>query len=511
MIVICGKPISHGIGIGKLVIYEQLKKDISKQAKSQEEARRFYKARECVSRKLEDLQQETSKMADGSSAAIFEAHRMLLDDALLEEQVVNEIQTKGSSAEDAIRSVFDEHAKNLACVEDTYMQERAADIRDVCKQLLMVLSSTESDEMELETGAIVFAEEFYPSDILTFAKQKVSGFISSKNTPLSHAAILAKAMNIPMVTGIILPDEEKKVGKQVGLDAITGEIYFEPDAETVQRLLRKQCEEQQKVQELEGYQGLEDATISGHGISICANANSLDEIDQAVLYDVKGIGLLRSEFFWMQSETAPTEEEQFQVYKEAVLRTKGRSVVIRTFDFSEDKEPFFLKKEERKTEFLQRLLESQLRAICRATQYGDVKILFPMIHSAKEGKEKKELALRIYDAVFAQNRAISSVVEIGFMLETKTAIQDSDKLAKVGEFFKIGTNDLTRQNPIEDVLQMVQVAIENVHAEGKPIGVCGEIASDISLTEMFVQWGVDELSVPPTKVLQLRKRIREIE
>lgn len=512
MIVECGQPISEGVGIGELVIYEQFKTNALKQTKtSEEEAGRFYSAIERVNGNLKQLQQETCEMADEESAAVFEAHWMLLQDVVLQEQVLNDIQSNGSSAEDAIQSVFQGYAQSLARVEDTYIQERAADIRDICKQLLMALSEAEGCLEQLEQGVIVAAKEFYPSDIITFARRKVSGLIAGANTALSHAAILARTMNIPMVTGVELPSREAVTGTRVGLDGSTGEVYVDPDEATIRHLLERQCEEARIVQELEEYKWLEDETFRGHGISICANANSLDEIDQAVLYDAKGIGLLRSEFLWMQSETAPTEEEQFQVYKEAALRMKGRSVVIRTFDFSEDKEPFFLKKESRKTESLQQLLESQLRAIYRVSCYGDIKILFPMVHSEEEGRAMKELALQKQKELGVQTGENGVFPEIGFMLETKAAIQDSVKLAKLGDFFKLGTNDLTRQNPSEDVMQMIEVAIANVHAEGKPIGICGEMAADMSLTDKFIQMGVDELSVSPSKVLKLRKRIREIE
>ena len=467
---------------------------------------------------------------------IFEIHQMMLEDLDYVESIVNIITSQEVNAEYAVATTADNFAAMFAAMDDAYMQGRAADVKDVSERLIQVLSDQNSASMEMNEPVIIAADDLVPSETVQLDKEKVLSFITMYGSANSHTAILARTMNIPAVIGIGEDLKKEYDGKEAIVDGMEGVIYIDPDKETFTRMREKQKEDQEQKTLLEQLKGKENITKSGQKVMVYANIGNLSDVGAVLKNDAGGIGLFRSEFLYLESETFPTEEEQFKVYKQVAENMAGKRVIIRTLDIGADKQVdyFGLDKEEnpalgyraiRICLTRQEIFKTQLRALYRASAYGQIAIMFPMIISVDEVKQIKKIIEEVKQELREEGIDFRENVELGVMIETPAAVMVSRDLAKEVDFFSVGTNDLTqytlaidRQNqklePFYDshhpaVLSMIRMAAENAHAEGKWIGICGELGADLSLTETFLEMGIDELSVAPGMILPLRKRIRE--
>ena len=471
-----------------------------------------------------------------TNAMIFEIHQMMLEDLDYVESIVNIITSQEVNAEYAVATTADNFAAMFAAMDDAYMQGRAADVKDVSERLIQVLSDQNSASMEMNEPVIIAADDLVPSETVQLDKEKVLSFITMYGSANSHTAILARTMNIPAVIGIGEDLKKEYDGKEAIVDGMEGVIYIDPDKETFTRMREKQKEDQEQKTLLEQLKGKENITKSGQKVMVYANIGNLSDVGAVLKNDAGGIGLFRSEFLYLESETFPTEEEQFKVYKQVAENMAGKRVIIRTLEIGADKQVdyFGLDKEEnpalgyraiRICLTRQEIFKTQLRALYRASAYGQIAIMFPMIISVDVVKQIKKIIEEVKQELREEGIDFRENVELGVMIETPAAVMVSRDLAKEVDFFSVGTNDLTqytlaidRQNhklePFYDshhpaVLSMIRMAAENAHAEGKWIGICGELGADLSLTETFLEMGIDELSVAPGMILPLRKRIRE--
>ena len=498
--------------------------------------KRFEAAKEKAVSQLQELHDKALDDVGETNAMIFEIHQMMLEDLDYVESIVNIITSQEVNAEYAVATTADNFAAMFAAMDDAYMQGRAADVKDVSERLIQVLSDQNSASMEMNEPVIIAADDLVPSETVQLDKEKVLSFITMYGSANSHTAILARTMNIPAVIGIGEDLKKEYDGKEAIVDGMEGVIYIDPDKETFTRMREKQKEDQEQKALLEQLKGKENITKSGQKVMVYANIGNLSDVGAVLKNDAGGIGLFRSEFLYLESETFPTEEEQFKVYKQVAENMAGKRVIIRTLDIGADKQVdyFGLDKEEnpalgyraiRICLTRQEIFKTQLRALYRASAYGQIAIMFPMIISVDEIKQIKKIIEEVKQELKEEGIDFRENVELGVMIETPAAVMVSRDLAKEVDFFSVGTNDLTqytlaidRQNqklePFYDshhpaVLSMIRMAAENAHAEGKWIGICGELGADLSLTETFLEMGIDELSVAPGMILPLRKRIRE--
>ena len=498
--------------------------------------KRFEAAKEKAVSQLQELHDKALDDVGETNAMIFEIHQMMLEDLDYVESIVNIITSQEVNAEYAVATTADNFAAMFAAMDDAYMQGRAADVKDVSERLIQVLSDQNSASMEMNEPVIIAADDLVPSETVQLDKEKVLSFITMYGSANSHTAILARTMNIPAVIGIGEDLKKEYDGKEAIVDGMEGVIYIDPDKETFTRMREKQKEDQERKTLLEQLKGKENITKSGQKVMVYANIGNLSDVGAVLKNDAGGIGLFRSEFLYLESETFPTEEEQFKVYKQVAENMAGKRVIIRTLDIGADKQVdyFGLDKEEnpalgyraiRICLTRQEIFKTQLRALYRASAYGQIAIMFPMIISVDEVKQIKKIIEEVKQELREEGIDFRENVELGVMIETPAAVMVSRDLAKEVDFFSVGTNDLTqytlaidRQNqklePFYDshhpaVLSMIRMAAENAHAEGKWIGICGELGADLSLTETFLEMGIDELSVAPGMILPLRKRIRE--
>ena len=466
---------------------------------------------------------------------IFEIHQMMLEDLDYVESVVNIITTQEVNAEYAIGTTADNFAAMFQVMDDAYMQGRAADVKDVSERLLRVLCESEGSPMAIDEPVIIAADDLVPSETVQLDKDKVLSFVTMYGSSNSHTAILARTMNIPAVIGAGEGLRQEYDGKIAAVDGFEGRIYIEPDAPTMERMKKKQQEDMAQKELLQQLKGKDNITAGGQKINVYANIGNMADVGAVLKNDAGGIGLFRSEFLYLES-TYPTEEQQFGVYKTVAENMAGRKVIIRTLDIGADKqaEYFGLGKEENPALGYRAIricltqtdiFKTQLRALYRASAFGQIAIMFPMIISVAEVRKIKEIIEEVKAELRAEGISFREDVEIGIMIETPAAVMVSRELAKEVDFFSVGTNDLTqytlaidRQNEKLDdfydahhpaVLAMIQMAAKSAHAEGIWIGICGELAADLSLTGTFLSMGIDELSVSPGMVLPLRKRIRE--
>lgn len=485
---------------------------------------------------LQELYNKAMEDVGESNAMIFEIHQMMLEDLDYVESIVNIITTQKVNAEYAIGTTADNFAAMFQAMDDAYMQGRAADVKDVSERLLQVLSDNSTDAMKMDEPSIIAADDLVPSETVQLDKEKALSFITMYGSANSHTAILARTMNIPAV--ISLGEDLKKEydGKLAIVDGLEGKVYIEPDAKTMEAMQEKQRKDQEQKELLEQLKGKENITKSGQKVNLYANIGNLADVGAVLKNDAGGIGLFRSEFLYLESETYPTEEQQFSVYKTVAENMAGRKVIIRTLDIGADKQVdyFGLCKEENPAMGYRairicltkpEIFKTQLRALYRASAFGQIAIMFPMIISVNEVRRIKDIIEEVKKELTEEGIAFRENVELGIMIETPAAVMVSRELAKEVDFFSVGTNDLTqytlaidRQNQKLDafydshhpaVLEMIRMAAANAHAEGKWIGICGELAADLSLTETFLEMKIDELSVAPGMVLPLRKRIRE--
>lgn len=540
MITLSGKSVFGGIAIGKISFYKRNEITIkrSRIEDTDAEIRRFEEAK---AQALAELQQLHDKAVDDvgeANAMIFEIHQMMLEDLDYVESIVNMITTQEVNAEYAVGTTADNFAAMFAAMDDAYMQGRAADVKDVSERLIKVLSNSDHGAIEMKEPVIVAADDLVPSETVQLDKEKVLAFVTMYGSSNSHTAILARTMNIPAVIGLGEDLKQEYDGKLAVVDGMDGMIYIDPDARTMEAMQKKQREDLEKKELLEQLKGKENVTKSGQKVNVYANIGNLSDVGAVLKNDAGGIGLFRSEFLYLESETFPTEEQQFKVYKQVAENMAGKRVIIRTLDIGADKqvEYFGLDKEENPALGYRairicltrpEIFKTQLRALYRASAYGQIAIMFPMIISVDEVKKIKQMIQVVQEELTEEGVDFRKDVEIGVMIETPAAVMVSHELAKEVDFFSVGTNDLTqytlaidRQNqklePFYNahhpaVLSMIRIAAENAHREGKWIGICGELAADLSLTGTFLEMGIDELSVAPGMILPLRKTVRECE
>lgn len=538
MITLTGKSVFGGVAIGRIAFYKRNEITIKRIHVDDPEAevKRFEAAKERAVAQLQELYDKAMEDVGESNAMIFEIHQMMLEDLDYVESIVNIITTQEVNAEYAIGTTADNFAAMFQAMDDAYMQGRAADVKDVSERLLQVLSDNSTDAMKMDEPAIIAADDLVPSETVQLDKEKVLSFITMHGSANSHTAILARTMNIPAV--ISLGEDLKKEydGKLAIVDGLEGKVYIEPDAKTMEAMREKQEKDREQKELLEQLKGKENITKSGQKVNLYANIGNLADVGAVLKNDAGGIGLFRSEFLYLESETYPTEEQQFSVYKTVAENMAGRKVIIRTLDIGADKQVdyFGLDKEENPAMGYRairicltrpEIFKTQLRALYRASAFGQIAIMFPMIISVNEVKRIKEIIDEVKKELTEEGIAFRENVELGIMIETPAAVMMSRELAKEVDFFSVGTNDLTqytlaidRQNQKLDafydshhpaILEMIRMAAANAHAEGKWIGICGELAADLSLTETFLEMKIDELSVAPGMVLPLRKQIRE--
>lgn len=539
MITLTGKGVCGGIAVGRIAFYRRNKAVIKRtNALDPElEVKRFEKAREEAAVQLRLLYKKAAEDLSESDAMIFRAYQIILDDPEFIRYVCDAVVSQRVSAEFAVDLAADHFSKIFKASGDVRLEGRAADVRDVSDRLLNILCGVQTKKMETDMPVIIAADDLSPSEAAQLDKEKILAFAMRLGSADSHAAILARTMDIPTVMNIGEGLKREFDGRTAVLDGDAGKLYIEPDEKTMEEVSKKQKAWRARRTLLEGLKGKENRTKNGREIHVYANVGSSFDVEQALRNDAEGIGLFRTEFIYLEGDTFPTEEQQFEIYKSAVEHMGGKRVVIRTLDIGADKQAgyFGLAKEENPALgyrairiCLKRedIFKTQLRALYRAAAYGQIAVMFPMIISVSEVKRIKEIIQAVVLELKEEGVPFREQVEIGVMIETPAAVMVSRELAKEVDFFSVGTNDLTqytlavdRQNPMLDefydphhpaVLSMIQIAADNAHAEGRRIGICGELAADTGLTEMFLNMGIDELSVVPSMVLPLRKKIREL-
>lgn len=534
-----GKSVYKGIAMGKISV---LKKDdyIVKRTKiedTQAEIQRVKAAVAASQEQLQKLYEKAVKEVGEASAAIFEVHQMMLEDEDYNESIENIITTEMVNAEYAVASTGDNFSEMFANMDDDYMKARAADIKDISKRLVKNLSGHGGDGIDLEEPVIVVADDLSPSETVQMDKDKILAFVTVHGSANSHTAILARMMNIPALIGVDMDLEALTTGVEGAVDGFTGEFYIEPTEEVKTSIQTKIEEEKEKRALLQTLKGKENVTKSGKTIKLFANIGSVSDMGYVLENDAGGIGLFRSEFLYIGRNELPGEEEQFQAYRQAVQNMAGKKVIIRTLDIGADKQADYLQIPQEENPALgyrairicltqPEIFKVQLRALFRASAYGNLSIMYPMITSVEEVEQIQQIVCEVKQELKEAGIPYKDVEE-GVMIETPAAVMISDDLAKIVDFFSIGTNDLTqytlaidRQNEKLDpfykphhkaILRMIKMVVDNAHKEGKWAGICGELGADPDLTETFVKMGVDELSVAPSMILKLRKIIREME
>lgn len=540
MIKFKGTRIVTGIAIGKFFYFSRPDKHISKIEISdiKSEISIFHEGRKVAIQQLESLYDSTLSVLGEINASIFVAQEMLLEDTQYIEYVEKKITEEKCNAAYAVAMASDEFSRLLASMEDKYMQSHVADVKDVSDRLLRILCDAEVEMKEPKEPCIFASDDFSAGDIVQFNRDNVLGFATMFGSAVSHAAILAGTMCVPSVIGLGQEMFAIYDGRMAILDGISGELIIDPDKKTLEKMREKQRQYEEEQRMLLLLKGKNNITKSGKYINVYANISNVNGVETALLYDAGGIGLFRSEFIYIESETYPTEEEQFQIYKEVLEKMRGRKVIIRTLDLGTDKQASYFRPEKENNPALgyrairislsqQEVFKTQLRALLRASVFGNLDIMFPLIISVEEVHKIKEILAFVKAELDKDGIKYSNDIRIGIMIETPAAVMESDVLAKEVDFFSIGTNDLTqytlaidRQNTKLEtyfnaihpaILKMIKMTIKNAHDAGIPVDICGELAADTSLTQEFIDLGVDALSVAPNMVLPLRKKIRECE
>ena len=541
MITLTGKKVSEGIAIGKLSFYKREAKEIRRiyVKDVDKEIQRFQKARMKAIQELKNLYDTAAKEVGDANAAIFEMQQTILERQELVDQVNQFIVEQKLNAEYAVQSVAENYLTEEKTEQKIYTQGHDVDVKDVANRVLKILSRTWKDRMLMDEPFVLAAGELYPSEAVQLDKSKVLGFVTRYGTINSHTAVLARTKGIPSVIGLGEALKKDYDGKMIIIDGYEGKVYIEPDYSTLTKMKQKQDTNVTHVKNLERLKGKENVTQSGQRIDVCANIGTREDIENVIRSDAGGIGLFRSEFLYMDNGAKlPTEEQQFQVYKLAAESMGVKKVVIRTADLGGEKQADCLDigKEANPSMGLrgirislekEEIFKTQLRAILRASVYGNVSIMFPMVTSMEEVTRAKLLLETAKRELKAEKSAFDEEIQVGVMIETPAAVMISGELAREADFFSIGTNDLTQftlgmdrendkltkfYNPHHPALiKMIRIVANNVHLEGKKISICGDLAADLDLTETFVQMGIDELSVAPGQVLALRKKIREIQ
>lgn len=536
-----GKGVYGAVAVGKISVFKRQDVQVRREKieDTEYELKRLEKAKAAAIGQLSEIYEKALREVGEANAAIFEIHMMMVEDEDYNEAIREMIATQSVNAEYAVAITGDNFAEMFAAMDDAYMQARSADVRDISNRIINCLTNSGNEEETGKDSVIICADDLAPSETVSLDKEKVLAFVTAHGSSNSHTAILARNMNIPAVIGV--GDEFLSViqdGDMAVVNGFTGEFILQPDEETIAAAEKKRAEELEKRELLQKLKGKENITLDGKKISIYANIGSVDNIGAVLLNDAGGIGLFRSEFLYLENTNYPTEEEQFRIYKRVLESMAGKKVIIRTLDIGADKQCdyFHLPKEENPALGVRairlclnrpEIFRTQLRALFRASMFGNLGIMFPMIANVWELEEILDLCETVKDELNRDGIKYSEKTELGIMIETPAAALISDRLAPMVDFFSVGTNDLTqytlacdRQNPEierfcdthhEAVLRLIQMAADNAHRYGKWIGICGELAADMALTELFLKMGIDELSVSPSFVLKVRDAVRNID
>lgn len=541
MIKFIGKGVCGAVAIGKISLFKRnnIKIESVKVDDKEYELNRFEKAKQSALVQLEEIYNKALAEAGEDNAQIFEIHMMMIEDEDYNDAITDMISSQGFNAEYAVSSASNSFAEMFSSMDDDYMQARAADVRDISDRIISCLTDSKTEQLSTEDKLIICADDLAPSETISLDKNKVLAFVTAYGSSNSHTAILAKSMNIPAIIGVGEEFLEKiEDGQSAIADGFSGELIVIPDSETVSFYENKLKEDNAKNEALKNLRGKENITLDGTRIDIFANIGSVKNVDKVLENDAGGIGLFRSEFLYLENSDFPTEEEQFTAYKNVLEEMSGKKVIIRTMDIGADKQAdyFNLDKEDNPALGLRairicltrpEIFITQLRALYRASIYGNLGIMFPMITSVKEIEEILEICKQVKSELDNENINYSDKVELGIMIETPAAAIISDKLALLVDFFSVGTNDLIqytlacdRQNSHlerfcdthhEAILGLIEMSAKNAHSNGAWIGICGELAADTTLTERFLRMGIDELSVSPSFVLKVRDKVRQID
>jgi len=540
MLTVKGKCVFAGIAIGPLALFHR--NTISTASRPVEdveaEISRFQQARLESIEQLRALYDKALQRVGEDEAAVFETHQMMLDDDDYIESIEEIIREEQINAEAAVDQTAQQFAQMFRSMDDSYMQARAADVMDISRRVEQQLCGGQGVDFGQYDHVIIAADDLAPSETLQLDTDKILGFVTSEGSTNSHTAILARTLGIAAVVQTGTPLHTDVDGKLAIIDGITGMVYINPDEATLAQMKQKQAEEKERKARLDSVRGQESVTLDGQKVEIYANVGNPGNLPQVIANDGEGIGLFRSEFLYLENETYPTEEQQFQAYKKAVSDMKGKKVVIRTLDIGADKQAayFELAKEANPAMGLRairicltrpELFKTQLRALCRASAFGKLAVMFPMIISAEEIRCSRAILRDVQQQLDREGIAYDPDMEVGIMIETPAAAVLSDELAKEVDFFSIGTNDLTQYTLAIDrqatgldqffdahhpaVLRLIRMTIENGHKQGIWVGICGELGADLDLTETFLRYGVDELSVSPPAILPLRDRVRSLD
>lgn len=532
-----GKSVFGGIAIGKISVYQKKEQQVKrvKIDDPEQEMARYEKAKAEGIKQLQGLYDKALREVGEANAAIFEVHQMMMEDDGYNESVENIIRSQGVNAEYAVATTGDNYAQMFSAMDDDYMRESAADVRDISERLLTILNGEETGAVDADEPKIIVAEDLAPSETVQLDKDKVLSFVTVKGSLNSHTAILARTMAIPALVNTSVSLESEMDGRLGIVDGADGTFYVDPDEETLAEMKKRQEEDLSRKQLLLTLKGKENVTLDGQKVMLYANIGNIKDLATVIQNDAGGIGLFRSEFIYLEKEDFPTEEEQFQIYRQVAQTMAGKRVIIRTLDIGADKQCDYFHMEHEENPALgcrairicltrPEIFKTQLRALFRASAFGKIAIMYPMITSVQEVRKIKEIVEEVKAELTSQGVEFGNP-EQGIMIETPAAAIISDDLAKEVDFFSIGTNDLSqytmaidRQNPQLDlffdshhpaVLRMISLVVENAHKAGIWAGICGELGADQSLTKEFLAMGVDELSVSPGSILPLRKIILE--
>ena len=532
-----GKSVFGGVAIGRIHVFSKGQQQVKriKVQDTEAEKKRYREAVQTAITELQGLYDKALKEVGEANAAIFEMHQMMLEDEDFTESVENIIDSQSVNAEYAVASTGDNFAQMFASMDDEYMRGRAADVKDISERLVSVLNGASRQQMDADEPVIVMAVDLAPSETVQMDKDKVLSFVTTQGSVNSHTAILARTMSIPALIGVDMPLDAELEGKFAIVDGDNGTVYIDPSEDVLAQMQEKKEQVEEKKQLLQQLKGKETITKDGKKIKLYANIGNSKDLAMVLQNDAEGIGLFRSEFLYLEKEDYPTENEQFMVYKMVAETMAGKQVIIRTLDIGADKQCDYFNMDPEDNPALgyrairicltrPEVFKTQLRALYRASAFGNISIMYPMITSVWEVKQIKKIVEEVKEELRAQNIEFGEVAQ-GIMIETPAAVMISRELAKEVDFFSIGTNDLTqytlaidRQNPKLDdfydahhpaVLEMIRMVAQNAHAEGIWAGICGELGADLELTEQFLQMGIDELSVSPGRILPIRKIVRE--
>lgn len=540
MITLTGKKVAEGIAVGRLTFYKRGKKEIRRiyVEDAKKEVLRFKKACEKAVQEIKELYAEMTREIGEANAAMFEMQLMVLEDVEYIDSVNNIIMNQKFNAEYAVKEATNRFIEKYAPREASYVRGHEADVHDMATRILRILSRVRREKLLTDDTFIMASRDLYPSEAAQLDRNKVLGIVTMYGTINSHTAMLARTKEIPSVIGIGEALKKEYEGKMVIIDGFEGKVYIEPDQTTMTKMQEKQKMNQHKAETLERLKGKENVTQSGQKIDVSANITSKEDIENVIRNDANGVGMFRSEFIYMESGSRfPTEDQQFQIYKLAAESMGTKRVVIRTADIGGEKavdcmeilgenNPVMGYRGIRVSLDKEEMFKTQLRAILRASVYGNLAIMFPMISSIEEAIAAKNVLEKVKRELYEEKIAYDENIQVGVMIETPAAVMISGELAREMDFFSLGTNDLTQYTLAMDrtnrriagyynpkhpaLIKMIRIVANNVHLEGKRISICGDLAADLSMTEQFINMGIDELSVAPSQILALRKHIREL-